>query len=177
MTDKQKVFELASILVERMKEHRQTATLKFKDMNEKKSIADVYKFIYPGVVTNLSCDSCVLQYLNLITVWYSREHPIYLKSIEEVKPTVPDSLKLASLNLTDAEVKRNIELAGITLPPTFKKEDLEEQHERIEKTLKKEKPIKPPVIEKKPEVVKYTVDLPDISTIFLEQQETNDTKE
>lgn len=92
--EKKVLFDKAKVLVDLMTEYRKTASLKFKDMNEKKTLVEVYNQIHPGVRVDLGCQGCVLSYMNTITSWYGREYPLYLKEPEiKQQPIKTDKMK------------------------------------------------------------------------------------
>ncbi len=81
--ERRELFQLIEPLIEKLKEHQQTGTIIFKDMDQKLSIKTVYREIYPGVNVELSCSSCVLHCLNMILSFYEREYPKYQRSIHQ----------------------------------------------------------------------------------------------
>ena len=73
--EKEKLFSKAETLLERLATYRKTGTVKFKNMDEKMTLKEVYQEIFPQFYLDLSCSGCVLAYLNNLLAWYERERP------------------------------------------------------------------------------------------------------
>src|ERR1035438_6310528 len=116
MTDKKQLFEQAAILVERMKTYRERGSLIFSDMNEKRTISTVYSYIYPGVHPSLACDSCILLYLNQITAWFSREYPLYQKTIAELEKPIAEKIPVVQ---KEPEVKKKEKIRSVFDEPNI----------------------------------------------------------
>jgi len=97
--DKQQLFTGIEDLLVLLTEHRKSGTLTFKSADDKALLRAIYKDIYPQVSPDLNCVTCILSYLNNLQAWYEREHPKYLKTLDDsaLNPTV-DAATVTSLN-------------------------------------------------------------------------------
>lgn len=80
------LFEKIESLLEVLEQYKKDQTLNFQTTERLHSLNEVFRVIYnrPNLQLDLTCPSCVRDYLNQLIPYYEREYPKYLKSIEPV---------------------------------------------------------------------------------------------
>ena len=85
-------FEKAAMLIERLQSG------KFKDLDEKMTLKEVYRDIHSNAQVDLACSTCVKFYLEMIEAYYMREYPKYLKSLEPVEEVETETVEVKKVS-------------------------------------------------------------------------------
>lgn len=91
---KAELFQNIDIILEYLYQHQRTRIIDFSAKPEDKDLfRQVYKEIYPHVTPDLNCLQCLLDCMNNLLAWKTREYPRYLKSIEPIVDTYVEPIE------------------------------------------------------------------------------------